>query len=64
MEQKDQIIQENLATACGYRKLQERYGISRTTICKWVLIYQGIDNIPPTARYQWEEKNFYTSIKK
>lgn len=52
MEQKDQIIQEYLATGCGYRKLQQKYGISRTTICKWVLIYQGIHNIPPTDLQQ------------
>ncbi len=47
MELKDQIIQEYLNTGCGYRKLQARYGISRTTICKWVMVYQGIHNLPP-----------------
>ena len=52
MELKDQIIQEYLSTGCGYRKLQDKYGISRTTICKWVLIYQGIHNIPPTSLQQ------------
>ena len=52
MELKDQIIQEYLSTGCGYRKLQEKYGISRTTICKWVLIYQGIHNLPPTSLQQ------------
>ncbi len=48
MDIKDQIIQEYLATGCGYRILQKRYGISRTTICKWVQVYQGIHNLPPT----------------
>ncbi|RYD76517.1 MAG: hypothetical protein EOP53_14550, partial [Sphingobacteriales bacterium] len=48
MELKDQIIQEYLTTGCGYRKLQEKYAVSRTTICKWVLIYQGIHNLQPT----------------
>jgi transposase-like protein len=47
MELKDQIIQEYLNTGCGYRKLQAKYGISRTTICKWVMVYQGIHNLPP-----------------
>jgi transposase-like protein len=47
MELKDQIIQEYLNTGCGYRKLQAKYGISRTTICKWVQVYQGIHNLPP-----------------
>jgi transposase-like protein len=48
MELKDQIIQEYLNTGCGYRKLQAKYGISRTTICKWVQVYQGVHNLPPT----------------
>jgi transposase-like protein len=48
MALKDQIIQEYLNTGCGYRKLQARYGISRTTICKWVQVYQGIHNLQPT----------------
>ena len=48
MEIKDQIIQEYLNTGCGYRKLQAKYGISRTTICKWVMIYQGVHNLQPT----------------
>jgi len=49
MEIKEQIIQEYLASGCGYRKLQSKYGISRTTICKWVQVYQGIHNLAPTV---------------
>jgi transposase len=52
MELKDQVIQEYLATGCGYRQLQKKYGISRTTICKWVQVYQGIHNLPPTDLQQ------------
>ena len=52
MELKDQIIQEYLATGCGYRKLAAKYGISRTTICKWVMVHQGIHNLPPTNLQQ------------
>ena len=52
MEIKEQIIQEYLASGCGYRKLQAKYGISRTTICKWVQVYQGIHNLAPTALQQ------------
>ena len=52
MELKDQIIQEYLATGCGYRKLEKKYGFSRTTICNWVQIYQGIHNLPPTDLQQ------------
>lgn len=52
MDQKDLIIQEYLNTGCGFRQLQAKYGISRTTICKWVNIYQGIHNLPPTDLQQ------------
>ena len=46
MDLKEQIIAEYLTQGCGFRKLAVKYGISRTTICKWVLIHQGIHNIP------------------
>jgi transposase-like protein len=52
MELKDQVIQEYLITGCGYRKLQAKYGISRTTICKWVTIYQGIHKLDATDSQQ------------
>ncbi len=42
MDLQDKIVQEYLATGCGYRKLQAKYGISRNSICKWVQIYQHI----------------------
>ena len=49
MDIKNQIIQEYLNTGCGYRKLAAKYGYSRTTICKWVQVYQGIHNLPQKA---------------
>ena len=52
MDLKKQIIQEYLTQGCGFRKLAAKYGISRTTICKWVLIHQGIHNLPPTEKQQ------------
>jgi transposase-like protein len=52
MELKDKIIQEYLTTGCGYRKLAARYGISRATICNWVLVYQGTHNLSPTDLQQ------------
>ena len=52
MDLKTQIIQEYLTQGGGFRKLAEKYGISRTTICKWVLIYQGIHNLPPTEKQE------------
>jgi transposase-like protein len=59
MDQKEQIIQEYLNTGCGYRQLQAKYGISRTTICKWVNIYQGIHNLPPT---DLQQKHYITPM--
>ena len=52
MDTKEQIILEYLEQGCGYRKLQEKYGISRTTICKWVQIYQGIHGLDRTQKQQ------------
>ena len=52
MDLKEQIIQEYLQQGCGYRKLQDKYGISRTTICKWVQIYQGIHSMERTTKQQ------------
>ena len=52
MELKEQIIKEYLEQGYGYRKLQNKYGISRTTICKWVQIYQGIHGLERTAKQQ------------
>jgi len=42
MDLKTQIIQEYLMQGGDFRKLAEKYGISRTTICRWVLIHQEI----------------------
>ncbi len=52
MDIKEQIIQEYLTQGGGFRKLGQKYGISRTTICKWVMIHQGIHNLPPTEKQQ------------
>jgi transposase-like protein len=62
---KDQIIQEYLTQGCGFRKLAVRYGISRTTICNWVQIYQGIHNLPPTQKQQtYSHSSMNSSPKK
>src|SRR5437762_10308045 len=50
MDLKTQIITEYLTQGSGFRKLAAKYGISRTTICKWVAIHQGIHNLPPTEK--------------
>lgn len=52
MDIKDQVIQEYLNSGCGYRKLAAKYAVSRTTICKWVMIHQGIHNLEATKAQQ------------
>ena len=55
MDLKEQIILEYLEQGSGYRKLQAKYGIGRTTICKWVQIYQGIHALARTGK---QEKHY------
>jgi transposase-like protein len=57
MDLKTQIIAEYLVQGSGFRKLAAKYGISRTTICKWVAIHQGIHNLPLTEK----QKRYSTS---
>ena len=52
MDIKTQIIQEYLAGGTSYRKLSSKYGFSRDVINKWVLIHQGVHNIPPCEQQQ------------
>ena len=64
MDLKTQIIREYLTQGGGFRKLAEKYGISRTTICKWVAIYQGIHNLPPTEKQEKYSTSSMNSSKK
>lgn len=52
MDIKQQAITEYLTQGTGYRQLAAKYGVSRSTINKWVMIHQGIHNIPPTEKQQ------------
>ena len=61
MDFKEQIIQEYLNTGCGYRKLQEKYLIGRTTICRWVQEYQLIHHLPRTA---FQQKHYIGPMSK
>jgi transposase-like protein len=46
MDIQQQAVKEYLLHGVSYRALAEKYGVSRSTINKWVLVYQGIHNIP------------------
>ena len=52
MDIKEQVIAEYLTKGTGYRQLAVKYGVSRSTINKWVLVHQGIHNIAPTTNQQ------------
>jgi transposase-like protein len=49
MDIQKEAVREYLSDGIPYRVLAKKYGVSRTTINKWVLVHQGIHNIP---RYQ------------
>ena len=50
MDIKEQVIQAYLSGKGSYRQLSAKYGMSRDVINKWVLIHQGIHNLPPTEQ--------------
>jgi transposase len=52
MDIKDKVIHEYLSSGCGYRNLQKKYGVSRSTICNWVQVYQGIHGLAKTSLQQ------------
>lgn len=52
MDIKTQVIQEYLAGGTSYRKLAAKYGISRDVINKWVMIHQGVHNLPLSDQQQ------------
>lgn len=50
MDIKQQAIKEYLVDGMTYHKLSKKYGVSRSTINKWVLVYQETHNLPRTAK--------------
>lgn len=45
-----QAVNEYLTKGFTYRQLAEKYGISRSTINRWVLVHQGIHHLPRSKR--------------
>jgi transposase-like protein len=45
MDIKKEAVREYLEDGRCYRELSKKYGVSRTTINKWVLVHQGIYNL-------------------
>ena len=50
MDIKAQVIKEYLVEGMTYQRLSEKYGLSRFTINKWVMVYQELHNLPRTAK--------------
>ena len=46
MDIKKEAVREYLEDGISYRELSKKYGVSRTTINKWVLVHQGIHDLP------------------
>src|SRR5215210_1160674 len=60
MDIQKEAVREYLVDGIPYRALAEKYGISRSTINKWVLVHQGIHNIPRShaqISYDLQQKN-------
>lgn len=50
MDIKRQAVHEYLTKGFTYRQLACKYGVSRSTINTWVLVHQGIHNLPRSKR--------------
>jgi transposase-like protein len=50
MDIRQQAIKEYLVDGMTYQQLSQKYGVSRSTINKWVLVYQETHNLARTAK--------------
>ncbi len=60
MDIKKEAVREYLVDGIPYRALAKKYGVSRSTINKWVLIHQGIHNLTRSHKqvsYDLQQKN-------
>ena len=46
MDIQKEAVREYLVDGIPYRALAKKYGVSRSTINKWVLVHQGIYDLP------------------
>ena len=66
MDIKKEAVREYLEDGISYRKLTKKYGVSRTTINKWVLVHQGIHDLPRCHKqvsYDLQQKTLGTKSK-
>ena len=50
MDIRKEAVREYLSDGILYRTLAKKYGVNRTTINRWVLVHQGIHNIPRSQK--------------
>lgn len=50
MDIKREAVKEYLVDGVSYRALARKYDVSRSTINNWVLVYQGLHNLPRTRK--------------
>ena len=66
MDIQKEAVREYLADGIPYRALAKKYGVSRSTINKWVLVHQGIHNIPRSHKqvsYDLQQKKLGNKSK-
>jgi transposase-like protein len=50
MDIRKEAVREYLEDGLPYRVLAKKYGVNRTTINRWVLVHQGIHDIPRSQK--------------
>lgn len=50
MDIRKEAVREYLEEGIPYRALAEKYGVTRTTINRWVLVHQGIHDLPRSQK--------------
>jgi len=50
MDIKKEAVREYLEDGISYRELSKKYGVNRTTINRWVLVHQGIHDLPRSPK--------------
>ena len=66
MDIQKEAVREYLVDGIPYRALAKKYAVSRSTINKWVLVHQGIHNIPRSHKqvsYDLQQKKLGNKSK-
>ena len=64
MDIRKEAVREYLEDGIPYRALSKKYGVNRTTINRWVLVHQGIHDIPRSHKQVYYDLQQKTLGKK